>query len=96
VFDTVLGADGVGRIAEVKGNSSKHKVGDRVVVMPSVGWTKDPRGPEEDYYILGGGPAPGRDYFFLFITGGKQDTPHQKEKLGWAENRCSLEKKTVG
>ncbi|KAG0340050.1 hypothetical protein BG005_003314 [Podila minutissima] len=27
--------------------------------MPSVGWTKDPRGPEEDYYILGGGPAPG-------------------------------------
>lgn len=66
MFDSVLGADGVGRIAEVKGNSSKHKVGDRVVVMPSVGWTKDPRGPEEDYYILGGGPAPGRDFFFVY------------------------------
>ncbi|KAF9328723.1 hypothetical protein BGZ89_001528, partial [Linnemannia elongata] len=57
VFGSVLGADGVGRIAEVKGNSSKHKVGDRVVVMPSTGWTKDPRGPEEAYYILGGGHA---------------------------------------
>lgn len=80
MFDTVMGADGVGKIAEVKGNSSKHKVGDRVVVMPSVGWTKDPRGPEEDYYILGGGPAPGKDFFsFLFITGGNQDPPHQRE-----------------
>ncbi|KAF9144113.1 hypothetical protein BGX30_013803 [Mortierella sp. GBA39] len=59
VFGSVLGADGVGRIAEVKGNFSKHKVGDRVVVMPSVGWTKDPRGPEEAYYILGGGHAQG-------------------------------------
>ncbi|KAK5816771.1 hypothetical protein F5H01DRAFT_341665 [Linnemannia elongata] len=59
VFGSVLGADGVGRIAEVKGNSSKHKVGDRVVVMPSTGWTKDPRGPEEAYYILGGGHAQG-------------------------------------
>ncbi|KAK3820963.1 MAG: alcohol dehydrogenase [Linnemannia gamsii] len=58
VFGSVMGADGVGRIAEVKGNSSKHKVGDRVVVMPSVGWTKDPRGPEDDYFIIGGGPAP--------------------------------------
>ncbi|KAF9924882.1 hypothetical protein BGZ67_009027 [Mortierella alpina] len=59
VFDSIMGADGVGRIAELKGNSSKHKVGDRVVVMPSIGWTKDPRGPEGDHYILGGGPAPG-------------------------------------
>ncbi|KAG0281279.1 hypothetical protein BGZ96_001192 [Linnemannia gamsii] len=59
VFGSVLGADGVGRIAEVKGNSSKHQVGDRVVVMPSTGWTKDPRGPEEAYYILGGGHAQG-------------------------------------
>ncbi|KAG0285432.1 hypothetical protein BGZ97_007793 [Linnemannia gamsii] len=70
VFDTILGADGVGRIAEVKGNLSKHRVGDRVVVMPSVGWTKDPRGPEEDYYIIGGGPAPG---VFSEHFVGKQD-----------------------
>ncbi|KAF9900193.1 hypothetical protein EC991_007795 [Linnemannia zychae] len=59
VFGSVMGADGVGTVTEVKGNSSKHKVGDRVIVMPSVGWTKDPRGPEEDYYIVGGGPVPG-------------------------------------
>ncbi|KAF9922936.1 hypothetical protein FBU30_006913 [Linnemannia zychae] len=59
VFNSVMGADGVGKITELKGNSSKHRVGDRVVVMPSVGWTMDPRGPEEDYYIVGGGPVPG-------------------------------------
>ncbi|KAF9908986.1 hypothetical protein EC991_009168 [Linnemannia zychae] len=59
VFGSVLGADGVGRIAEVKGNSPKHQVGDRVVVMPSTGWDKDPRGPEEAYYILGGGQVNG-------------------------------------
>ncbi|KAG0288685.1 hypothetical protein BGZ97_006694, partial [Linnemannia gamsii] len=58
-FGSIMGADGVGRIAKVKGDSSKHKVGDRVVVMPSVGWDKDPRGPEGSWYILGGGPAPG-------------------------------------
>ncbi|KAF9429548.1 hypothetical protein BGZ94_010318 [Podila epigama] len=58
VFGSVLGADGVGRIAELKG-PSRHHVGDRVIVMPSVGWYKDPRGPEDAYYILGGGHAPG-------------------------------------
>ena len=60
MFGSVLGADGVGRIAEIKGQSSKLKVGDRVVVMPSNGWTKDPRGPEEAYYILGGGHSQGK------------------------------------
>lgn len=80
MFDSVMGADGVGRIAEVKGNSSRHKVGDRVVVMPSVGWTKDPRGPEEDYYILGGGPAPGRDFFFFCLSLVGNKTGRIKEK----------------
>lgn len=92
VFGTIMGADGVGRIAEVKGNSFKHKVGDRVVVMPSVGWTKDPRGPEEDYYILGGGPAPGKDSIFLFITGGKHRPAASKRKNRMGGNRCSIEK----
>ncbi|KAF9933880.1 hypothetical protein FBU30_004048 [Linnemannia zychae] len=59
VFGSVLGADGVGRVVELKSESSKFKVGDRVVVMPSVGWINDPRGPEEAYYILGGGHAQG-------------------------------------
>ncbi|KAF9102475.1 hypothetical protein BGX29_004557 [Mortierella sp. GBA35] len=59
VFGSVLGADGVGRISEIKGKSSKHKVGDRVVVMPSTGWITDPRGPEDAYYILGGGHVQG-------------------------------------
>ncbi|KAF9170889.1 hypothetical protein BGX21_010288 [Mortierella sp. AD011] len=59
VFGSVLGADGVGRVTEIKGGSSGFKVGDRVVVMPSVGWNKNPRGPEEAYYILGGGHAGG-------------------------------------
>ncbi|KAF9097832.1 hypothetical protein BGX27_000906 [Mortierella sp. AM989] len=59
VFGSVLGADGVGRVAEIKGESSNLKVGDRVVVMPSIGWNKNPRGPENAYYILGGGHAGG-------------------------------------
>lgn len=32
--------------------------------------------------------------FFLFITGGKQDPLHHREKLGREENRCSVEQKT--
>lgn len=58
IFGSVYGADGVGRIVDIKG-SSKHRLGDRVVVMPSVGWVKDPRGPEDAYYILGGGQVQG-------------------------------------
>ncbi|KAG0349796.1 hypothetical protein BGZ54_004199, partial [Gamsiella multidivaricata] len=58
VFGSIMGADGVGRIVDVKGGS-KFKVGDRVVVNPSTGWIKDPRGPEEAYYILGGTHAGG-------------------------------------
>ncbi|KAK3825342.1 MAG: hypothetical protein J3Q66DRAFT_294179 [Benniella sp.] len=66
VFGSVLGADGVGKIVDIKdGGSSKFKLGDRVVINPSTGWIKDPRGPEEAYYILGGGHASGvfSDYF---------------------------------
>ncbi|KAI1318116.1 hypothetical protein EDD11_007168 [Mortierella claussenii] len=59
VFGSVLGADGVGRVVDIKGGPSKLQLGDRVVVMPSIGWTKDPRGPEDAYYILGGGHAGG-------------------------------------
>jgi NADPH:quinone reductase-like Zn-dependent oxidoreductase len=60
VFGSVLGADGVGKIVDIKdGGSSKFKIGDRVVINPSTGWIKDPRGPEEAYYILGGGHASG-------------------------------------
>lgn len=65
----MFGADGVGRIVDIKG-PSKHHLGDRVVVMPSVGWDKDPRGPEEAYYILGGGHVqgivPSRSLFFFW------------------------------
>ncbi|KAF9934932.1 hypothetical protein BGZ65_003569 [Modicella reniformis] len=66
VFGSVLGADGVGKIVDMKGKDpSKFKVGDRVVVNPSIGWIKDPRGPEEAFYILGGGHASGvfTEYF---------------------------------
>ncbi|KAG0347733.1 hypothetical protein BG004_007071 [Podila humilis] len=65
VFGSVLGADGVGRIVDLKSTSSKHRLGDRVIVMPSTGWDKDPRGPEDAYYILGGGHAQGifSEYF---------------------------------
>ncbi|KAF8973461.1 hypothetical protein BGZ46_009835 [Entomortierella lignicola] len=59
IFGSVMGADGVGRIAEINGGSSNFKVGDRVVVMPSIGWDKNPRGPEEAYYILGASHAGG-------------------------------------
>lgn len=60
IYGSILGADGVGKIVDIKPTAgSKLKMGDRVVVMPSVGWTKDPRGPEEAYYILGGGHASG-------------------------------------
>ncbi|KAG0215119.1 hypothetical protein BGX28_000824 [Mortierella sp. GBA30] len=60
-FDQILGADAVGRVAELNGDSSTLKIGDRVVVMPSVGWIKNSRGPEveSEYEIIGGTRAPG-------------------------------------
>ncbi|KAG0247500.1 hypothetical protein BG011_001387 [Mortierella polycephala] len=60
-FDSVLGADAVGRITELNGESGHFKVGDRVVVMPSQGWTSSLRGPEveSEYFIRGGTESPG-------------------------------------
>ncbi|KAI9262342.1 hypothetical protein BDA99DRAFT_581547 [Phascolomyces articulosus] len=50
---SVLGSDGVGVVKQGK------NVGQRVLICPGIGWDKDPRGPEEDYYILGLLPATG-------------------------------------
>ncbi|KAG0229107.1 hypothetical protein BGW41_003187 [Actinomortierella wolfii] len=67
-FGSVMGSDAVGRIVEINGDSERLKVGDRVVVMPSLGWISDPRGPEdEDNYVLRGGsraPAASLDDIF--------------------------------
>ncbi|KAF9185335.1 hypothetical protein BGZ51_002723, partial [Haplosporangium sp. Z 767] len=54
--NTVVGSDAVGRLKEISGESPRLKVGDRVVVMPSVGWNANPRGPEieRDYSLRGG------------------------------------------
>lgn len=69
MFGSVLGADGVGKIVDIKdGIPSKFKLGDRVVVNPGTGWIKDPRGPEEAYYILGGGHASGTHAALQFLT----------------------------
>ncbi|KAF9582005.1 hypothetical protein BGW38_000782 [Lunasporangiospora selenospora] len=60
-FGSVLGADGVGHITQLNGPSSRLKVNDRVVVMPSIGWYNDVRGPEKEseYSIIGGTAAEG-------------------------------------
>ncbi|KAG0259473.1 hypothetical protein DFQ27_004053 [Actinomortierella ambigua] len=60
-FGAILGADGVGKVVNVKSGARKDLVkGDRVLLMPSVGWNADPRGPEDaSYSILGGGREPG-------------------------------------
>ncbi|KAG2224558.1 hypothetical protein INT45_004403 [Circinella minor] len=50
---SVLGSDGVGVVKKGKNN------GQRVLICPGIGWDKDPRGPENDYYILGLLPAIG-------------------------------------
>ncbi|KAF9584199.1 hypothetical protein BGW38_007251 [Lunasporangiospora selenospora] len=63
ILGSVLGADAVGKVVGLRGNASSSSQrfveGDRVVVMPSIGWDKDTRGPEEAYYILGGGHEQG-------------------------------------
>ncbi|KAF9975570.1 hypothetical protein BGZ73_000783 [Actinomortierella ambigua] len=60
-FGAILGADGVGTVVDVKAGVRKDLAkGDRVLLMPSVGWNADPRGPEDaSYSILGGGREPG-------------------------------------
>ncbi|KAG0228198.1 hypothetical protein BGW41_003517 [Actinomortierella wolfii] len=60
-FGSILGADGVGRVVDLKPGVRKDLCkGDRVLVMPSVGWHNDPLGPEDaSYSILGGGREPG-------------------------------------
>ncbi|KAF9150505.1 hypothetical protein DFQ26_001590, partial [Actinomortierella ambigua] len=60
-FGSILGSDAIGRIIEVNGSSDRLRVGDRVVVMPSLGWISDPRGPEDEanYVLLGGTRASG-------------------------------------
>ncbi|KAF9984027.1 hypothetical protein BGZ65_001090, partial [Modicella reniformis] len=55
-FGSILGSDSVGRIVELNGESSKLKVGDRVLIMPSNGWISNTRGPElEGNYAIRGG-----------------------------------------
>ncbi|KAF9583723.1 hypothetical protein BGW38_008757 [Lunasporangiospora selenospora] len=51
---SIIGSDGVGRIARLSTPSNRLKVNDRVVVMPSIGWNDDPRGPEDEtqYFLL--------------------------------------------
>ncbi|KAG0030719.1 hypothetical protein BGZ81_002259 [Podila clonocystis] len=82
IFGSVYGADGVGRIVDIKG-SSKHQLGDRVVVMPSVGWDKDPRGPEDAYSILGGGHVQG--IFSEYFVAQQEDIFKAPEHLTDAE-----------
>ncbi|KAF9185235.1 hypothetical protein BGZ50_003207, partial [Haplosporangium sp. Z 11] len=55
-YNAIVGSDAVGRLKEISGESPRLKVGDRVVVMPSVGWNANPRGPEieRDYSLRGG------------------------------------------
>ncbi|KAI8142432.1 hypothetical protein BJV82DRAFT_614875 [Fennellomyces sp. T-0311] len=50
---SVLGSDGVAIVKEGKNK------GQRVLICPGIGWDKDPKGPESDYYILGLLPAIG-------------------------------------
>ncbi|ORZ04846.1 alcohol dehydrogenase [Lobosporangium transversale] len=61
VFNQPLGADAVGNVIEVNGETSRFKIGDRVIIMPSEGWISNPRGPEDEhnYAVRGGTKAPG-------------------------------------
>ncbi|KAF9957868.1 hypothetical protein BGZ70_009374 [Mortierella alpina] len=58
-YNTIIGADAVGTVVELNGESPNLKVGDRVVLTPAVGWEKDPRGPEKEYSIRGASKAQG-------------------------------------
>ncbi|KAI8606243.1 hypothetical protein EDD21DRAFT_291419, partial [Dissophora ornata] len=73
VFNSVLGADGVGKIVELNGESSRLKVGDRVVIMPSDGWISSPGGPEveSEYSIRGGTKSNG--VFAQHFAGNQDD-----------------------
>ncbi|KAF9351840.1 hypothetical protein BGX34_000321 [Mortierella sp. NVP85] len=60
--DSPLGSDAIGHIVELDGgDSSRFKIGDRVVVMPSDGWISNPRGPEDEsnYHVRGATQSPG-------------------------------------
>ncbi|RUS14800.1 LOW QUALITY PROTEIN: chaperonin 10-like protein, partial [Endogone sp. FLAS-F59071] len=52
---SILGSDGVGIVV----NDDNQLTGQRVIIYPSVGWEKDPRGPEGKFAILGLLPLPG-------------------------------------
>ncbi|KAF9279918.1 hypothetical protein BGZ68_007623 [Mortierella alpina] len=58
-YNTIIGADAVGTIVELNGESSNLKIGDRVVVTPAEGWEKDSRGPEGEYSIRGASKSQG-------------------------------------
>ncbi|KAF9977564.1 hypothetical protein BGZ73_005693 [Actinomortierella ambigua] len=78
---SVLGSDAVGRIVEVNGSSDRLRVGDRVVIMPSLGWISDPRGPEDEtnYVLLGGTRASGT--FTQYVTASLDDLFKAPEHL---------------
>ncbi|KAI1316250.1 hypothetical protein EDD11_010297 [Mortierella claussenii] len=73
VFNSILGADAVGHVAEINGETSRFKVGDRVVVMPSDGWVSKTRGPEveSEYNIRGGTKSNG--IFTEYFAGDQAD-----------------------
>ncbi|KAI9498518.1 hypothetical protein BDB00DRAFT_725738, partial [Zychaea mexicana] len=77
IAGSVLGSDGVGTVKKGK------NVGQRVLVCPGIGWDSDPRGPENDYYILGLLPAIGT--FANEITVEEADLAPCPEHLSTAE-----------
>lgn len=49
----ILGSDGAGVIEAIGPNVTEWKVGDEVIINPSLGWEKNSAVPPEDYEILG-------------------------------------------
>lgn len=68
--NSIIGADGVGIIQNITDGS--FKPGTRVLINPGRGWINDPRGPEDDYFILGLLPCIGKlnnkNIFYITLT----------------------------
>lgn len=78
----ILGSDGSGIIDAIGANVTKFKVGDEVIINPSLGWKEKSPAPPEGYEILG---HPFHGTFAEYVTVPEENVVNKPEHLTWEE-----------
>lgn len=78
----VLGSDGAGVVDEVGSNVGGVKVGDEVIINPSLGWERNSAVPPEGFEIVG---FPFNGTFAEYITLPGENVVQKPEHLDWEE-----------